>query len=42
MQVAGLVVVEGVGPSRRRRVVAGHLVGEHVEVVAVGIHEGGC
>lgn len=38
MQVAGLVVVQGARPARGGRVVAWHLVGEHIEALAVRIH----
>lgn len=42
VQVASLVVVQCAGTSRRWRIIAGNLVGEHVETLAVRIHHGRC
>jgi ribosomal silencing factor RsfS len=41
MQVAGLVVVEGVGSARRRSIIARRLVSEAREGETVGVEEGG-
>lgn len=43
VEVTGmLTVVKCVGAAGRRRVVARHLVREHVEAMAVRVHHGGC